>query len=62
MSCSVRSILSPMLLPLFRIARWERQAALGREVVPDVNWMLTMSLGFSELDGKDSRPLPSNST
>lgn len=24
--------------------RWERQAALGAEVVPEVNWMLTISL------------------
>lgn len=62
MSYSVRSILSPILLPLFRIERWDRQAALGREVVPDVNWMLMMSWGCSELDGKGSRPLPSNKT
>lgn len=45
MSMGVRSILSPMLLPLLRIERWVRQAALGREVVPEVNWMLTMSSG-----------------
>ena len=34
---------SPMLLPLLRIERWVRQAAFGREVVPEVNWMLMMS-------------------
>lgn len=33
----------PICSPLFRIERWERQAALGEEVVPDVNCILTMS-------------------
>ena len=41
----VRSMRSPILLPLLRIERWVRQAAFGTEVVPDVNWMLMMSLG-----------------
>lgn len=45
MSVGVRSILSPMLLPLLRIELWVRQAALGREVVPEVNWMLMISSG-----------------
>lgn len=45
MSVGLRSILSPMLLPLLRMERWVRQAALGREVVPEVNWMLMMSSG-----------------
>lgn len=43
MSCGVRSMREPICSPLFRIERWERQAALGAEVVPDVNWILTMS-------------------
>ena len=44
-SCSVKSMRSPIDLPLLRIDRCERQAALGKEVVPDVNWMLTVSSG-----------------
>ena len=44
MSLEVRSILSPICWPLLRMERWERQAALGAEVVPLVNWMLTMSV------------------
>jgi hypothetical protein len=43
MSFGVSHILSPMKKPLLRIERWVRQAALGREVVPDVNWMLIVS-------------------
>lgn len=58
MSCGVRSIRSPMLLPLLRIERWERQAALGREVVPEVNWMLMVSLGWRGDFGKGSRLCP----
>lgn len=49
MSCSVRSILSPMLLPLLRIERCVRQAAFGEDVVPEVNWILMMSSGWSVL-------------
>ena len=37
MSCSVRSMRSPMEFPLLRIERCVRQAALGVEVVPEVN-------------------------
>lgn len=33
----------PIWSPLFRIERWDRQAAFGADVVPDVNWILTMS-------------------
>lgn len=33
----------PIKNPLFRILLWVKQAAFGREVVPDVNWMLTIS-------------------
>ena len=43
MSSGVKSMRSPMLLPLFRIFLWVKQAALGKLVVPDVNWMLTIS-------------------
>lgn len=45
MSSGVRRILSPIWEPLLRIDRWIRHAALGIAVVPDVNWMLTMSVG-----------------
>ena len=45
-SFSVRSMRSPMDLPLFRIDRWVRQAALGMDVVPEVNCMLTTSSGW----------------
>ena len=43
MSAGVRSMREPIWWPLLRIERWARQAALGIEVVPEVNWMLTMS-------------------
>ena len=33
----------PIWWPLLRMLWWVREAALGREVVPDVNWMLTIS-------------------
>ena len=45
MSAGVRRILSPIWEPLFKIERWLKHAALGIAVVPDVNWMLTMSAG-----------------
>lgn len=45
MSFGVRRMRSPICEPLFRMLRWLRQAALGMDVVPDVNWMLTMSCG-----------------
>ena len=54
MSEGVKSILSPMLAPLFRIEWWVRQAALGEDVVPDVNCMLTVSRGSrSGIDGRE---------
>ncbi len=59
MSFSVSSMRSPMLLPLFNIERWLRQAALGREVVPDVNCMLTISSGWRSSFGKGYGDLPS---
>jgi hypothetical protein len=43
MSSGVRSMRSPMLLPLFKMFVCVRQAAFGTAVVPDVNCMLTMS-------------------
>ena len=42
---------SPMENPLFRMARCDRHAAFGMAVVPDVNWMLIVSLGFSGASG-----------
>ena len=45
MSFGVRTMRSPIWEPLLRMDRWLRQAALGIAVVPDVNWMFTMSLG-----------------
>lgn len=62
MSFSVRSILSPMLLPLFKIERWVRQAALGAEVVPEVNWILIMSLLSSGCLGSGFGNEPSERT
>lgn len=59
MSCSVRSIRSPMLLPLFRIERCERHAAFGVEVVPEVNWMFTISSGCRDCRGSGSGDRPS---
>ena len=55
-SVGVRSILSPMLLPLLRIERWVRQAALGREVVPEVNWMLMISSGDKDRSALEVLP------
>lgn len=46
-SSGVNSILSPMLFPLFSILRWLRHAAFGILVVPDVNWILTISFALS---------------
>jgi hypothetical protein len=43
MSLDVSSILSPMLFPLLRILLCVKHAALGIDVVPLVNWMLTIS-------------------
>ena len=43
MSFSVSSMRSPILFPLLRIDRWVKLAALGMDVVPEVNWMLTIS-------------------
>lgn len=58
MSCSVRSMRSPMLLPLFSMERWLKQAAFGEDVVPEVNWMFTISSGWrSDLkNGSDDLP------
>ena len=47
MSFSVSSILLPMLLPLFKIDLCVRHAALGEDVVPEVNWILMTSSGSS---------------
>jgi hypothetical protein len=44
-SSGVNNIRSPILLPLFKMLRWLKQAALGMLVVPEVNWMLIMSFG-----------------
>ena len=44
-SRSVMTMRSPMDLPLLRMERCVKQAALGAEVVPEVNWMLAISLG-----------------
>lgn len=45
MSAGERSMRSPMEKPLLRMERWVRQAAFGAEVVPEVNWMLIVSVG-----------------
>lgn len=44
MSDGVRSIRAPIEKPLFRMERWVREAALGREVVPEVNCMFMISV------------------
>lgn len=54
MSWDVSRMRSPICLPLLRIERCERQAARGMAVVPDVNWMLTMSCGERLRGGKES--------
>jgi hypothetical protein len=56
MSSGVRSMRSPTWEPLLRMDRWVRHAALGMAVVPDVNWMLTMSFGlrFRSVKGRPS--------
>lgn len=54
MSRDVRCIRSPICLPLLRIERCVRQAARGMAVVPDVNWILTMSWGERLRGGKES--------
>ena len=43
-SNGVRSMRAPIKKPLFRMERCVREAALGREVVPEVNWIFMMSL------------------
>jgi hypothetical protein len=62
MSFSVSNIRSPMLLPLLRIERCVRQAALGMEVVPLVNWILTTSSGWSPGSGTSGPFTPDSST
>lgn len=44
MSLGVRSMREPIWYPLLRMERWVRQAAFWVEVVPEVNWMLMMSV------------------
>lgn len=51
MSVGRRDMREPMEKPLLRIEWWVRQAAFGRVVVPDVNWMLTMSSLWSSESG-----------
>ena len=51
MSDGVRPMREPMKYPLLRMEWWVRQAALGRDVVPDVNWMLTISSLSKALSG-----------
>jgi hypothetical protein len=53
MSSGVRSMRSPIWEPLFRIERWVRHAALGIAVVPDVNWMFTISCGDRSRGGSE---------
>jgi hypothetical protein len=55
-SADVRSILSPMLFPLFRIERCDKQEALGIDVVPDVNWILTVSSGCKNWFSNEPAP------
>jgi hypothetical protein len=62
MSFSVNSILSPILLPLFKMDRCERQTAFGIEVVPELNWILTTSSGCRWRSGSDRPGAPSSST
>lgn len=51
MSSGVRCMRSPIWAPLLRMERWLRQAAFGMAVVPDVNWMFTISSGERFLGG-----------
>lgn len=51
MSDGLRPIRSPMKKPLLRIDRCDSEAAFGIDVVPDVNWMLTISSGWSSGSG-----------
>lgn len=44
MSDGVRSIRAPIENPLFRMERCVREAALGSEVVPEVNCIFMMSV------------------
>lgn len=68
-SWALRFILSPIKVPLFRILVCESMAALGWDVVPDVNWMLIVSDGkrgasgdIGREDGEDERGIkPSKS-
>ncbi len=60
MSLGERSIRAPIEWPLLRMERWVRAAALGAEVVPEVNWMLMVSLG-SRFWGGRGLPCPPSS-
>lgn len=62
MSAGERSMRSPMEEPLLRMERWVRQAALGREVVPEVNWMLIVSVGERCWGGSGEEVAPSERT
>lgn len=53
---------SPMEEPLFRMERCVRQAAFGAEVVPEVNWMLTVSVGERCWGGIEEEETPSERT
>ena len=55
MSRSVRTIREPIWKPLLRMLRCESMAAFGVEVVPEVNWILTMSWGSSRESGFGDR-------
>lgn len=61
-SSGVRSMRSPMLLPLLRILLWLRHAALGLLVVPDVNCMFAISLGSRPWSSKALSCAPSSTT
>lgn len=43
MSVGVMPMREPIEKPLLRIEWWLRHAAFGAEVVPDVNWIFTIS-------------------
>lgn len=60
MSRGVRSMRVPMEWPLLRMERWVRAAALGAEVVPEVNWMLMVSLGLRFWGGRGEPGPPSS--
>ena len=46
-----RPMRAAMKRPLFRMEVCESMAALGSEVVPEVNWMLMVSSGRSSAEG-----------